>query len=218
MQRTRFRSARYFLAVVAALMSLALPVAARAHGRSHEVITYAASVSIECDAAGTVCEFIALEAYSLADFDAICVTRGQEIIGQQPDEDRFETGCVEGPDGMLGIDARLTSASVAPVAVPLDSFVCYSNQDGCVRDGGRRAVTVSGAWNGIGSLSRQPFHDEGSFGPCSFAVRGTDVFRDASATITLNGVTHTTVFGFMARGYESLNFFNNCTRGLPSGR
>lgn len=219
--KSKAKSVRFLFALLAAMTLLALPATVDAARRSRQVVTYAVAVSIECRDIGPwaqECDITQVEAYDTVYGDAVCVTIGTFVDGPPPDEQRVESGCVDVDAANLRVDARFDRGKLRTTAVPVHAVVCRFDTGECERNVVPRTVNVAAAWDGVGALNRFSFGFFGEFGPCTFAMRGLDVNREASATIWLNGSTESAEFGILGRGYESLNFFNDCMRGMPTGR
>jgi hypothetical protein len=137
---------------------------------------------------------------------------GRGRSGGGGDTYSFESGCTTAPEGTLTVARDLSSASLAPTTITLETFECTFDPDtgeGTCTVVSTRDVTVSATWTAIGGLVRSSerftFRVEG----CRETFSSKTKSRDAEAVGTLDGTSlGTSIFASISEG--TFTFRSTC--------
>lgn len=122
-----------------------------------------------------------------------------------------EFGCAEVSDDDFSIDRQLTAAQLDPVTIVVERFVCDEFE--CTFEG-TREVTVSASWTATGDLVRESFRSKFSEGKCRVMSAFKGEFRDADATIVVDGQVFDAEFATLGRTRESIKISSECDFGV----
>ena len=104
-----------------------------------------------------------------------------ELTGEYVGLPTFEAGCrVDVPAGTIRIDAKLKSATLAPIHLTVQDEAC--DKFGC-DPGAGRDIVVSASWTGFGPLTSSKGRGSSNDGTC----RTSESFKGSSRQATVSG-------------------------------
>ncbi len=115
----------------------------------------------------------------------------------------YESGCTMASSGSFTVAKDLSSATLAPTTVTLETVDCTydeaTGEETCVVTSSRDVV-VSAEFTGVGPLYSSSNRGKFSDGTCTetYSSRGTS--RDAEATFTVDGKSYSGQWGYLESG------------------
>ena len=144
----------------------------------------------------------------------VCVSVGTYTFdittGEYVGKPVYERGCATDlPSGVIRIDSKLASATLAPTTLTIAQLVC--DKESCV-PGPSRAVAIAGSWLGFGPVGSSKNRSSYDDGTCRSNFANKSSGRNASFSGSLAGQTfETSDLGFLSSGRET--FHSRCSEG-----
>lgn len=119
---------------------------------------------------------------------------------------KYESGCTTAPNGTFAAASDLSSASLQPATVTLDTYDCGEYDCTIVSS---RDVAVAAEWSGYGSLVQSSGRFKFNDGTCTETDSFKSQGREADAVGTLDGSSLGSGYGFISSG--SFTFKITCS-------